>query len=311
MSIDDNKESKATIKLLVETEAADDSAVYNAAEHNTAEHNTAKDNANVVVKRAEQSTAAKDENRIAILDRLVAANMLVPGSALGPEFQDQYRRIKRPLLSNAFGKTASLVEHGNLIMVTSAVPGEGKTFTSVNLALSIAQEKDKTVLLMDCDVAKQGVSRMLAIDKTYGLVDILESGDITIADAMLQTDIPKLRIVPAGRQDEYVTELLASQSMTGFVNELVNRYDDRIIIIDAPPLLSTPQTQILAGLVGQVVFVIEAGKTSQSLVEDALELIPEGTATGIVMNKKDGLFIRAGDYYGYYGYEGMEDGSTR
>ena len=306
MSIDDNKESKATIKLLVETEAADDSAGYNAAEHNTA-----KDNANVVVKKAEQSTAAKDENRIAILDRLVAANMLVPGSALGPEFQDQYRRIKRPLLSNAFGKTASLVEHGNLIMVTSAVPGEGKTFTSVNLALSIAQEKDKTVLLMDCDVAKQGVSRMLAIDKTYGLVDILESGDITIADAMLQTDIPKLRIVPAGRQDEYVTELLASQSMTGFVNELVNRYDDRIIIIDAPPLLSTPQTQILAGLVGQVVFVIEAGKTSQSLVEDALELIPEGTATGIVMNKKDGLFIRAGDYYGYYGYEGMEDGSTR
>jgi len=311
MSIDDNKESKATIKLLVETEAVDDSAVYIATQENKAHDNTAKDNANVVAKRAEQSTAAKDENRIAILDRLVAANMLVPGSALGPEFQDQYRRIKRPLLSNAFGKTASLVEHGNLILVTSSVPGEGKTFTSVNLALSMAQEKDKTVLLMDCDVAKQSVSRMLAIDKTYGLVDVLESEDITIADAMLQTDIPKLRILPAGRQDEYVTELLASQSMTGFINELVNRYDDRIIIIDGPPLLSTPQTQILAGLVGQVVFVIEAGKTSQSLVEDALELIPEEKATGIVMNKKDGLFIHAGAYYGYYGYEGMEDGSTR
>lgn len=311
MSIDDNKESKATIKLLVETEAADDSAEYDAAQENKAHDNTAKDNANVVVKRAEQSTAAKDENRIAILDRLLAANMLVPGSVLGPEFQDQYRRIKRPLVSNAFGKTASLVEQGNLILVTSSIPGEGKTYTAINLALSIAQEKDKTVLLIDCDVPKRGISRMLAIDKTHGLVDVLESGDVTIADALLQTDIPNLRILPAGRQDEYVTELLASQRMTGFVNELVNRYDDRIIILDGPPLLPTPQTQILAGLVGQVVFVIEAGKTSQSLVEDALKLIPEGKATGIVMNKKDGLFIRAGDYYGYYGNEGMEDGSTR
>ena len=95
---------------------------------------------------------------VAVLDRLRSVNMLVPGSALGPVFSDEYRRIKRPLLSNAFGKTASLVDRGNLILVTSSVPGEGKTHTAVNLALSIAQERDHTVLLVDCDVTKQGAS---------------------------------------------------------------------------------------------------------------------------------------------------------
>ena len=99
------------------------------------------------------------------METLRENNMLVPDSELGAEVRGEYRRIKRPLLSNAFGKSASLVDQGNLIMVTSAVPGEGKTYTSVNLALAIAQERDSTVLLVDCDVTKQGVSRMLGIEQ--------------------------------------------------------------------------------------------------------------------------------------------------
>mgnify|MGYP001811938470 CR=1 FL=1 len=237
----------------------------------------------------------------------MAANMLVPGSPLGQDFQDQYRRIKRPLLSNAYGKSAPLVEHGNLMLVTSSVPAEGKTFTAVNLALSIAQEKDRTVLLIDCDVARQGLSRMLGVDKSAGLVDVLENSHMNIGDALLQTDIEHLRILTAGKQDEYVTEMLSSQRMTEIVDEIVNRYSDRVIIIDGPPLLSTPQTAILVGLAGQLVFVVVAGKTSQALVEEALELIPDEKATGIVMNKNQGLSIGGGGYYGYYGYGAVED----
>lgn len=299
MSADDKRQSKPTIKLLVESEATG-----NASE------------SDVTGAVVERDTAAapqqeRKEKKVAVIDRLVAANMLVAGSQLGPQFQDQYRRIKRPLLSNAFGKTALLVESGNLILVTSSIPGEGKTYTAINLALSIAHEKDKTVLLVDCDVARQGASRMLGVSELDGLVDVLEGNRKTIGDAILQTDIPNLRILTAGRQDEYVTELLASQRMTDLVNELASRYDDRVIIIDGPPLLSTPQTQILAELAGQIVFVIEAGKTSQALVDEALDIIPEEKATGVVMNKAQGSSIGGGYYYGYYDSERLKNGRSK
>jgi len=242
-------------------------------------------------------------DRVSLLEHLRAADMLVPGSRLGPEFADEYRRIKRPLLSNAFGKTASLVDRGNLILVTSAVPNEGKTYTSINLALSIAQEMDHTVLLVDCDVNKQGVSRRLGLGNIPGLVDVLENDHFNVGDALLRTDIPELTVLCAGKQHEYVSELLASKRMASLVDEMVSRYEDRVIIFDAPPLLPTPQTQVLAGLVGQIVFVVEAGNTPQSVVEEALEMLPDEQAVGLVMNKSEGTFSRSSNYYGYYGTE--------
>lgn len=297
MSTEDSNKSKATIKLLVETDAED---------YDIADNVIVNDDA-TMIKHESQGMATDKVRSINIKERLKAANMLVPGSKLGLEFQDQYRKIKRPLLSNAFGKTASLVERGNLILVTSSIPGEGKTFSSINLALSIAQEKDKTVLLVDCDVAMQGVSRMLGIDRTEGLVDVLQGSRMSVGDVLLQSDISNLRLLSAGKQDEYVTELLTSDRMSELVNEIVSRYGDRVIILDAPPLLATPQTQILAGLVGQVVFVIETGKTSQSLVQDAIELIPEEKAVGLIMNKNEGLTGMAGYNYGYYGHYGVKE----
>ena len=194
-----------------------------------------------------------------------------------------------------------MVKRGNLILVTSSLPGEGKTYTATNLALSIAQEMDTTVLLVDCDVSRHGVSRLLGIENMSGLVDVLAGDEKTVGDVMLQTDIPTLSVMSAGKQHEYVTELLASERMAALVNEISRRYSDRIIIFDGPPLLPTPQTQVLAGLVGQVVFVIEAGKTPQALVEEALEMIPEEQATGLVLNKNEGLSGRGSYYYGYYG----------
>lgn len=240
---------------------------------------------------------------VEIKSRLQKLNMLVPGSHLGPEFSDEYRRIKRPLLSNAFGKTAQLVDKGNLILVTSSLPGEGKTYTAINLALSIAQERDHTVLLVDCDVTRSGTSRVMGVLDKPGLVDILENDSFTVGDAILRTDIHELCVISTGKQNEYVTELLASQRMQEFVEEIGARYDDRIIIFDAPPLLPTPQTQVLTGLIGQVVFVIEAGKTPQSIVEEALKMIPQEQATGLVMNKSEGMSTRGSYYYGYYSSE--------
>ena len=241
---------------------------------------------------------------IPIKDRLRTADMLVPGSRLGPNFLDEYRRIKRPLLSNAFGKTASIVDRGNLILVTSSIPGEGKTHTAVNLALSIARERDHTVLLVDCDVARQGASKMLGLTGMHGLVDLLENENLTVGDALLRTDVAELTLLPAGKQHEYVTELLASQRMSSLVDELISRYDDRVIIFDGPPLLPTPETRVLAELVGQVVFVIAAGQTPQIAVDEALEMVPDEKATGLVMNKTEGMQGHGGYYYGYYGSAG-------
>jgi exopolysaccharide/PEP-CTERM locus tyrosine autokinase len=242
----------------------------------------------------------QQSDKVYIEEILRKNNMLVQGSGLGPVYADEYRRIKRPLLANAFGKSASLLEKGNLILVTSSIPGEGKTHTAINLALSMAYEQDHTVLLIDCDVTRFGTSRMLGISDKPGLVDILESRDFSVGDAMLRTDIPTLSLISAGKQHDFVTEMLASQRMSELVSEIGERYDDRVIIFDGPPLLPTPQTQVLANLVGQVVFVIEAGKTPQTVVEEALNMISEEQATGLVMNKSEGISARSGYYYGYY-----------
>jgi len=258
--------------------------------------------------RATSPVSALNEE-VPIAARLRALHMLVQGSDLGANVADEYRRIKRPLLSNAFGKTASLVDRGNLIMVTSSVPGEGKTYTSVNLALAIAQERDNTVLLVDCDSTRQGVSRMLGLQGRPGLVDVLEDENTEISDVLLRTDIPGLVVLPAGRQHDYIVELLASHRMSDLVDEISSRYHDRIVVFDVPPLLPTPQTQIMAGLVGQIVFVIETGRTPQSAVAEALEMIPAEKAIGLVLNKTEKLSSRGGYYYGYYDAYGEQESS--
>jgi len=251
--------------------------------------------------RAAVNASSNKPDAVKILDRLREKGMLVPNSAMGAETRGEYRRIKRPLLSNAFGKSSTLVDDGNLILVTSSVPSEGKSYSAMNLALSIAQERDHTVLLVDADVTKQGASRLLGIEKRRpDLTDLLTSDDLSVGKALLRTDVPGLVLLPAGKPHEYITEMVASQRMTRLVNELASRYSDRVIIFDGPPLLSTPEAPILAGLVGQVVFVIEAGKTPHAIVEDALEMLPREKAIGLILNKSESISNRGGYYYNYY-----------
>ncbi len=219
---------------------------------------------------------------------------------------EEMRMIKRPILQSAFGKKNRPSEHSNLLMITSAIAGEGKTFTSLNLALSIAAEMDRTVLIVDADLAKPGLSKLLKIDDRLGLTDYLRNEEKDIGRLLLRTDIPKLTVLPAGSRHAHSTELLASNRMRQLFHELAVRYPDRIVIFDSPPLLVTSEASVLASVIGQIVLVVESGKTPQHLVKDALAQLSSTENVSLILNKckKGFLSTQMGSYgYGYgYGY---------
>jgi protein-tyrosine kinase len=213
---------------------------------------------------------------------------------------EEFRILKRPILDNAFGKLAAIEPNGNVIMITSSIAGEGKTFTTLSLAMSIAQERDTTVLLVDCDVINPSLSMCLGVQDYRGLTDILLDSDITLGDVIINTDVPQLRVLPSGSPHPQSTELLASEKMAMLVQDLSQRYSDRIVLFDSPPLLLASQAAVLSQLMGQIIVVVEAEKTPQQVVKDAIDLLDNDKAIGIVLNKtrKSGI----GGYYGsYYG----------
>jgi receptor protein-tyrosine kinase len=218
---------------------------------------------------------------------------------------EEYRLIKRPLLANAFGHGGvERVHNGNLIMVTSSLPGEGKTFTAISLAISMATELEHTVLLIDADVSKSSVMRYLGLNSKRGLIDVLQDPNLPLSDVLIKTNIAKLTVLPAGESISHATELLASSSMKHFVRDIASRYPDRIVIFDSPPLLSTSEASVLATYMGQIVFVVEAERTPQDAITDALAHLADCENVGVVLNKfaSGGT---AGDYgygYGYGGY---------
>lgn len=231
-------------------------------------------------------------------EHLQETGMLTPLDSKG-QFADEYRAIKRPLLKNAFGQGVVDIPHGNLIMLTSALPGEGKSFTAINLAMSMAMELDRTVLLVEADVAKPSICKYLGIpEPEQGLVDYLAEPDLELSDLLLKTNVPKLMLLPAGKQHHSSAELLGSQNMRDLMDQLSSRYSDRVVIFDSPPLLLTTEAVILSGLMGQIVLVVEAGKTQQSVVKAALELLDPKQTVGVVLNKNTAV---AGSGYGYYG----------
>ncbi|MBU1310862.1 MAG: AAA family ATPase, partial [Gammaproteobacteria bacterium] len=170
---------------------------------------------------------------------------------------EEYRVIKRKLINNAFGALSKTLKHPNLILVSSSRSGEGKTFSAVNLALSIALEQDKTVLLVDSDVLRPSVSKTLNLQHSTGLTDYLLSDDVKVSDIMLSTNVERLKIITAGRPHHLSTELLASERMVQLAYEFATRYQDRIVIFDAPPLLGVNETAVMASMCGQALIVVE------------------------------------------------------
>lgn len=216
---------------------------------------------------------------------------------------EEYRVIKRKLINNAFGPLAETLHHPNLILVSSSRPGEGKTFSSINLALSIALEQDKTVLLVDADVLRPKIAKTLNVRHEVGLTDYLLSSEISVSDILLNTNVPRLKLVTAGTPHHLSTELLASDRMLKLAAEFANRYADRIVIFDAPPLLGVNETSVMASMCGQGVLVVEENKTRLNEIEQSVALLPSEMAVGFLINK---AHRNQGKGYGYGYYYGAE-----
>jgi exopolysaccharide/PEP-CTERM locus tyrosine autokinase len=215
---------------------------------------------------------------------LRAAGLLPPESQVR-ELTEQFRHIKRPLIEHAKGREAHAGPAGHLILVTSAIAGEGKTFTSVNLAMSMAFEKDICVLLVDGDVAKPQISRLLGLESRPGLLDALRDPTLQVNSLVLPTDQPGLSVLPAGQPGEHMTELLASVRLQQILHLISDRNPHLIVLFDSPPLLLRTESVALAQALGQVVMVVRAGNTPQQLVLDAAQRLQAEKPVWVVLNQ--------------------------
>jgi exopolysaccharide/PEP-CTERM locus tyrosine autokinase len=242
--------------------------------------------------------APRSRQRIALGRDFLRSEKLLPPAAEERQTGEEYRQIKRQLLANALGRGAEPVADGCRMMVTSAMPGEGKTFTSLNLALSLAQEPDHSVLLIDADVAKAHLSQLLGVEKRAGLLEAIEDEAVDVEDLVCDTDVPGLAFLGAGHCGESASELLGSSRMSRLLQRLVDADPQRFILLDSSPLLLTNESRALAPLVGQVVMVVHAGATPQKAVHEALSHLGQDKVIGFVLNQSDAA--PRGGYY-YYG----------
>jgi len=230
--------------------------------------------------------------------RLASFGIAIPSSARSRTVEE-FRLVKRNLMT-AWSQSDLIGDRraSRSIMITSARPGEGKTFSALNLALAFASERDIKALLVDVDTQHPGLPKILGIPGQKGIVDIL-SGDLELSEVLIQTNLPNLMILPSGRGGPHVPELLSSREMGALLNELTQRLADRFIIIDTPPCMASSDAAALAPLVGQIVFVVEACSTQQAEIEAALSMLSACPRISLLLNKSDTL---ASDHFGSYGY---------
>jgi protein-tyrosine kinase len=221
-----------------------------------------------------------------------------PPSGLSEEF----RLAKRQLLLQAFGgRNSEPLEKGRLMLVCSAQPNEGKTFCSVNLALSMATETDVEILLVDADVAKPEILSTLGLPGGPGLMDALVDPSIDIESLIIRTDIPGLSVLPAGRQSHHDTELLASDRTGAVIDTLVSRHPRRIVLFDSAPALAASPASVLALHVGQIVLVVRADQTTEGELNDALSILEGNAHIQLLLNGVTyaGSHRKFGYYYGF------------
>ncbi len=249
------------------------------------------------VPEAAGDTGVLSERRILIDRQAVRAAGYLPETSQDRQFSDHYRHIKRPLIAATVAQGA-VVGPGNprLIMMGSALPGDGKTFSSINLALSLSRERDISVVLVDADVAKPHISRIFGVDKEPGLLDALSDESIDVESLILGTDVQGLFILPAGKPHEAATEYLASARMGHLVTRIISRDTRRIALFDSSPLLVSSESRALATVMGQVVLVVRAGHTPRQAVLNAITHLGQGKSIGLVLNQG-----RPSITQGYYG----------
>ena len=256
-------------------------------------------NAHTPACKEETTLANTSKNTITLDSDHLTEKGFIYSANSAHHIQEEFRHIKRKLINNAFGPAAKTLKHSNLIMVSSSNANEGKTFISINLALSIALEQDKTVLLVDADVLRPSLHRELQFESKQGLLEYLLGEVHSLSDVIYNTSVPNLKLIPAGKAHHLTNELLASTKMADLAEELAQRYPDRLVIFDCPPILGVTETPVLSSLVGQAVIVVEESKTKLDDVKKAVSQLNEDIAIGFVINK---TVTSKKDGYGYYGY---------
>ena len=233
-------------------------------------------------------------------DRLRAAGFVLPDAA-ATGIVEELRIIKRQILLGASGKTDLPEEKRRSVLICSAQPDEGKTFCAVNLAISLAGEKEIDVLLVDGDFSKPEVPTILGIEGGPGLIDALADPSIDAESLVIGTDIDGLSILPAGRQLNSVTELLASSRTREVLAALAGASRRRLVIFDSPPALAASPAAVLASHVGQVVMVVRADRTTEADLKQAVGLLNACEDISLILNGAG--FAANGRRFGsYYGY---------
>src|ERR1700757_1727638 len=212
---------------------------------------------------------------------------------------EEFRLVKRNLMTQlSQGDSPVEQRSSRLIMVTSARPGEGKTFISLNLALAFASERDVKALLVDVDTQHSSIQTILGIPGEQGIVDVL-AGNCELSEVLVQTNVPNLMVLPAGQGGPHVPELFSSNQMAVLMAEMTQRFADRFIIIDTPPCMASSDAAALAPLVGQIVFIVEAHHTQQVEIEASLSMLSACPRISLLLNKSDTM---AGKHFGSYEY---------
>jgi protein-tyrosine kinase len=220
---------------------------------------------------------------------------IVTGAADDPAEED-YKLIRTQIVQR------TKADNKNLLMVTGPLPGEGKTLTAINVAISLAQEKDKTVLLVDADLRRPAVHEYLGLSRTPGLVEYLTDKQ-TLPELLVHPeDIPKLVVLPGGRPIREAAELISSPLMVDLVEELKHFYPDRYVLFDLPPMLTFTDALAFAPLVDGIILVVERGKTPRDDIQRCLKMIEDFPLLGLVFNKVEGKGEVYHNYYKYYNY---------
>jgi protein-tyrosine kinase len=243
-----------------------------------------------------QSDDSKAVNRLMLDMNALRAGGYLPEISKEHQFAEQYRRIKRPLIEKALSGDDSGGEP-RVIMIASAVPGDGKTFTSINLALSMALERDISLLLIDSDVAKHHITDIFGLRDRKGLLDALTDENLDPESLVVPTNSRGFSILPAGTRVDGTAELMSSNRMRQIVTNLCSRNPRRILLLDSPPLMITNEGRALVKIAGQVVLVVRAGVTPRHAVQAAIETFDEKQAGGLILNE-----VKVGLTEGYYGY---------
>jgi exopolysaccharide/PEP-CTERM locus tyrosine autokinase len=247
-----------------------------------------------------EQTASFERPRVTIDRRRLRESGLLPPEHEESRLAAEYRRIKRPLLGRALAPGAAPVER--VLLIASATPAEGKTFTSLNLAFSLSLEQETRVLLVDCDIPKPQLTNVMGLAASPGLFDALADPRLDVEACVCETDVPNLAVLPVGLKHDRATEMLASRRMQEVVARLLAADPHRVIVFDSPPLLLTTESAALASVAGQVVLVIRAEVTPKAAVQDAIRQLGPGKSVSLVLNDVEPWAGMAGYYaYGHYG----------